>query len=48
MQRRHTLSFEKLVTIDELFELHELMHDVLSERLKAQKAEIECRLRTLD
>ena len=42
MQRRHTLSFEKLVTIDELFELHELMHDVLSERLKAQKAEIEC------
>jgi hypothetical protein len=36
------------MTIDELFELRELMQDVLSERLKAKKAEIELRLQKLD
>ena len=36
------------MTIDELFELRELMQDVLSERLKAKKAEIERRLQILD
>ena len=35
------------MTIDELFELRELMQDVLSERLKAKKAEIELRLQKL-
>jgi hypothetical protein len=35
------------MTIDELFELRELMQDVLSERLKAKKAEIERRLQIL-
>jgi hypothetical protein len=35
------------MTIDELFELRELMQDVLSERLKARKAELEQRLRTV-
>jgi hypothetical protein len=36
------------MTIDELFELREMMQDVLSERLKAKKAEIERRLQTLN
>ncbi|MEH2537164.1 MULTISPECIES: hypothetical protein [unclassified Bradyrhizobium] len=36
------------MTIDELFELREMMQDVLSERLKAKKAEIEHRLQMLD
>ena len=36
------------MTIDELFELRELMQDVLSERLKARKAEIERKLKMLD
>ena len=36
------------MTIDELFELRELMQDVLSERLKAKKAEIELRLQKLN
>ena len=36
------------MTIDELFELRELMQDVLSERLKARKAEIESKLEMLD
>jgi hypothetical protein len=36
------------MTIEELFELRELMQDVLSERLKAKKAEIERRLQMLD
>ena len=36
------------MTIDELFELRELMQDVLSERLKAWKAEIERKLMLLD
>jgi len=36
------------MTIDELFELRELMQDVLSERLKARKAEIERKLEMLD
>jgi hypothetical protein len=36
------------MTIDELFELRELMQDVLSERLKIRKAEIERRLQILD
>ncbi len=38
----------EIMTIDELFELRELMQDVLSERLKAKKAEIERRLQILD
>ena len=38
----------KSMTIEELFELRELMHDVLSERLKAKKAEIEKRLKILN
>ena len=36
------------MTIDELLELRELMQDVLSERLKAKKAEIEHRLKILN
>jgi hypothetical protein len=36
------------MTIDELFALRELMQDVLSEKLKARKAEIELRLLKLD
>ena len=36
------------MTIDELFELRELMQDVLSERLKAKKADIERRLQILN
>ena len=36
------------MTIDELFELRELMQDVLSEKLKAKKAEIERRLQILN
>jgi hypothetical protein len=36
------------MTIDELFELRELMQDVLSEKLKARKAEIERRLQILN
>lgn len=32
---------ERLMNIDELFELHELMRDILSEKLKAQKADVE-------
>ena len=36
------------MTIDELFELRELMQDVLSERLNARKAEIERKLKMLD
>ncbi len=36
------------MTIDELFALRELMQDVLSERLKARKAEIESKLEMLD
>ena len=36
------------MTIDELFELRELMQDVLSERLKARKAEIQRKLKMLD
>jgi hypothetical protein len=36
------------MTIDELFELRKLMQDVLSERLKARKAEIERKLEMLD
>ena len=35
------------MTIDELFALRELMQDVLSERLKAKKAELERRLQAL-
>ena len=38
----------EFMTIDELFELRELMQDVLSERLKARKAEIERRLQILN
>lgn len=36
------------MTIDELFELREMMQDVLMERLKARKAEIERKLQMLD
>jgi hypothetical protein len=36
------------MTIDELFWLRELMQDVLSERLKAKKAELERRLQILN
>jgi hypothetical protein len=36
------------MTIDELFRLRELMQDVLSERLKAKKVELERRLQTLN
>jgi hypothetical protein len=36
------------MTIDELFALREMMQDVLSERLKAKKAELERRLQILD
>ena len=36
------------MTVDELFELRELMLDVLRERLKAKKAEIEHRLKILN
>ena len=36
------------MTIDELFELRELMQDVLSEKLKAKKAETERRLQILN
>ncbi|MEH2589812.1 hypothetical protein [Bradyrhizobium sp. AZCC 1721] len=36
------------MTIDELFELREMMQDVLSEKLKAKKAEIEQRLKMLN
>ncbi|WP_035725797.1 hypothetical protein [Bradyrhizobium murdochi] len=36
------------MTIDELFELREMMQDVLSERLKARKAEIERKLQMLN
>jgi len=35
------------MTVDELFALRELMQDVLSERLKAKKAELERRLQAL-
>jgi len=35
------------MTIDELFQLRELMQDVLMKRLEAQKAELERRLKTL-
>lgn len=38
----------KSMTIEELFELRELMQDVLSEKLKARKAEIEQRLKILN
>jgi hypothetical protein len=36
------------MTIDELFELRELMQNILIERLKARKAEIEQRLQILN
>ena len=36
------------MTIEELFELRELMQDVLSERLKAKRAEIERKLQMLE
>jgi hypothetical protein len=36
------------MTIDELFELRAMMQDVLMERLKARKAEIERKLQMLD
>ena len=36
------------MTIEELFELRELMQDVLSKKLKAKKAEIEHRLQMLN
>ena len=36
------------MTIDELFEVHELMQDVLIERLKAKKAKIESQLKMLN
>ena len=36
------------MTIDELFRLRELMQDVLSERLKAKKVELERRLQILN
>ena len=36
------------MTIDELFRLRELMQDVLSERLKAKKVELERRLQKLN
>ena len=36
------------MTIDELFELREMMQDVLMERLKAKKAEIERKLQMLN
>jgi len=35
------------MTIEELFELRELMQDVLNERLKASRAEIKRKLKTL-
>jgi hypothetical protein len=38
----------KSMTIEELFEFRELMQDVLSEKLKAKKAEIEQRLKILN
>lgn len=36
------------MTFDELFRLRELMQDVLSERLKAKKVELERRLQILN
>lgn len=36
------------MTIDELFELREMMRDVLDKKLKAKKAEIERRLQALN
>ena len=36
------------MTFDELFRLRELMQDVLSERLKAKKVELEGRLQILN
>jgi hypothetical protein len=36
------------MTIEELFELRELMQDVLSETLKAKRAEIERKLQMLE
>jgi hypothetical protein len=36
------------MTIDELFALRELMQDVLMQRLKAKKAELERRLQIID
>ena len=36
------------MTVDELFTLRKLMHDVLSSKLKAKKAELERRLQELN
>jgi hypothetical protein len=36
------------MTIDELFELRELMQNILSEKLTTKKAELERRLQTLN
>ena len=36
------------MTIDQLFDLHRLMQDVLIERLKARKVEIESQLKILN
>ena len=36
------------MTIDELFQLRELMQDVLMKRLEAKKAELELRLQSLN
>jgi len=36
------------MTIDQLFDLHQLMRGVLIERLKAKKAEIESQLQILN
>ena len=38
----------ELMTIDELFELRELMQEVLSAKLQAKKAELESRLQMLN
>ena len=38
----------KSMTIDQLFDLHRLMQDVLNERLTARKAEIETQLKILN
>ena len=47
MEREWKSQWETM-TIEELFELRELMQDVLSERLKAKKADIERRLQILN
>jgi hypothetical protein len=38
----------EFMTIDELFELRQLMQNILSEKLKAKKADLERRLQILN